>query len=211
MRCAILVTGMPGSGKTLFSEAAAKLGLPVVSMGDAVRSEAIRRGLDINADTLAQLSLELREKRGPAAVSELTLAQVPIEPIVVIEGVRSLAEVEYFRRHFDRVYVVAIHSSPITRYQRLSSRGRSDDPKHREDFAERDRRELSFGIGEVIALADFMLVNEEISKERFIEACISVLVNILRKCHRMDDLSSSTPDSSTRREKTEGAGYAQTT
>jgi len=58
------------------------------------------------------------------------------------------------------VSVVAVHASPRTRYERLISRGRSDDPKNWEDFAERDLRELSVGIGNVIALAEEMLVNE---------------------------------------------------
>lgn len=185
MRCAILVTGMPGSGKTLFSEAAKKLGLPVASMGDSVRLEATRRGLNIDSETLAKLSRELREQRGPAVVAELTLARIPLSPVVVIEGVRSLAEVELFRRHFDRVFVVAIHSSPAVRYQRLSARGRSDDPKLWEEFAERDRRELAFGIGEVIALADYMLVNEGLDKEAFLELCLSVLTDVLKKCQQV--------------------------
>lgn len=184
MRCAILVTGMPGSGKTLFSEAAATLGLPVVSMGDSVRLEAIRRGLSVDSKTLAQLSQELRDREGPAAVSELTLVRIPPSPIVVIEGVRSLAEVEFFRRHFDRILIVAIHSSPEARYQRLTIRGRSDDPKLWEEFVERDRRELAFGIGDVIALADYMLVNEGMDKETFIESCTSALAEILRKCQQ---------------------------
>lgn len=182
MRCAILVTGMPGSGKTLFSEAAKKLGLPIASMGDSIRIEAAQRGLTIDSGTLAKLSQELREQRGPAAVAELTLARIPPSPVVVIEGVRSLAEVELFRRYFDRVFIVAIHSSPAVRYQRLSTRGRSDDPRLWEEFVERDRRELAFGIGEVIALADYMLVNEGLDREAFLELCLSVLTEVLSKC-----------------------------
>ena len=40
-------------------------------------------------------------------------------------------------------------------------RKRIDDTFSKEDFDERDKRELSWGIGEVIALADVMIVNEE--------------------------------------------------
>ncbi|HXZ98038.1 MAG TPA: hypothetical protein VED24_01585, partial [Candidatus Acidoferrum sp.] len=40
-------------------------------------------------------------------------------------------------------------------------RGRSDDPKSWQEFAERDARELGVGIGNVIALAQEMLVNEK--------------------------------------------------
>jgi dephospho-CoA kinase len=42
----------------------------------------------------------------------------------------------------------------------LRTRGRSDDPSNWEEFEERDLRELKVGLGEVIALADEMIVNE---------------------------------------------------
>jgi len=54
---------------------------------------------------------------------------------------------------------VAIHSSTETRYQRLKSRGRSDDPPNRQVFRERDRRELGFGMGDAIALSDYIILN----------------------------------------------------
>ena len=42
----------------------------------------------------------------------------------------------------------------------MAARGRSDDPKSWEEFADRDARELGVGIGDVIALAQEMLINE---------------------------------------------------
>jgi dephospho-CoA kinase len=42
----------------------------------------------------------------------------------------------------------------------LVSRGRSDAPRDRQEFDERDRRELGWGLGETIALADALIVNE---------------------------------------------------
>jgi dephospho-CoA kinase len=58
------------------------------------------------------------------------------------------------------VITVAIHASPKTRFQRLLSRKRSDDPNTWEVFFERDSRELDVGLGDVIALADLVLINE---------------------------------------------------
>ncbi|MGZ7210288.1 MAG: hypothetical protein ACXVHV_10440, partial [Methanobacterium sp.] len=37
---------------------------------------------------------------------------------------------------------------------------RSDAPNNMPDFINRDERELNFGIGNVIATSDFMIVNE---------------------------------------------------
>ena len=38
------ISGLPGSGKSLVSEIAAKKGAAVVSMGDIIREEAKKRG-----------------------------------------------------------------------------------------------------------------------------------------------------------------------
>jgi len=176
---AILVVGMPGSGKSVFSEAARELGIPAVSMGDVVRLEAAKRGLGQDAKTMAQLAKALREERGACAVAELALEHAPSAPVVVVEGVRSLEEVEFFRRAFEKVLVVAIHSSPRTRFNRLVARRREDDPRGWEEFVERDRRELAMGIGEVIALADYVLVNEGVSREEFLRSCKEWLSRVL--------------------------------
>jgi len=151
-------------------------------MGDVVREEAARRGLRIDASTLARLSLELRQTAGWDVIAKMTAERLPSADVVVVEGVRCPAEVEFFRRHFSNVFVVAIHCSPKGRFQRLRSRQREDDPKSWDEFVDRDRREISLGIGEVIALADFMLVNEGVSKDEFIDLCMSTLKKIIAEC-----------------------------
>jgi dephospho-CoA kinase len=55
---------------------------------------------------------------------------------------------------------IAVHASPETRFQRLFRRKRSDDPQGWESFLQRDMRELSLGLGNVIATADYMTINE---------------------------------------------------
>ncbi|RLF11310.1 MAG: dephospho-CoA kinase [Thermoprotei archaeon] len=152
---------MPGSGKSLVAEAARELGLKVVSMGDAVRHEAVKRGLPVDGSTLGWLMLRLREERGATAVAELCLEGLELgEGAVVFEGVRSMAEVEAFKRRLGRAVVIAVHAPPRARFNRLRRRGRSDDPSTLREFKERDSRELKVGLGELIALADHVLVND---------------------------------------------------
>jgi dephospho-CoA kinase len=55
---------------------------------------------------------------------------------------------------------MAVHAPPEVRFSRLFSRRRSDDPSGWEVFRERDMRELSVGLGNVIALSELMLVND---------------------------------------------------
>lgn len=162
----VLLTGMPGSGKGEVAKAFQKRGIPVVSMGDAIREEADRRGIPRTPEGLKEVSLKVREELGPGAVAILTIPKVEklleTEPVVVIEGVRSPYEVEEFRKRFseEEIIILAVHSPPKMRFDRLRRRGRSDDPKTWEEFVDRDRKELKFGIGEVIALADYMIVND---------------------------------------------------
>jgi dephospho-CoA kinase len=59
-----------------------------------------------------------------------------------------------------QVIPFAIHASPKSRFQRLLARNRSDDPKNWEVFEERDFRELQVGLGNVLALAEIVLINE---------------------------------------------------
>ena len=160
-RLLVCLVGMPGSGKSIVAEVARDLGFDIVVMGDAVRDEARRRGLEPTGENMRALMRRLREERGPAVVAELCFPRIDrAGQLVLVDGIRSLAEVEAFRRHYGRAVLVAVHSSPRTRFERLRARGRPDDPASWEEFCRRDRVELEVGIGSAIAMADHMLVNE---------------------------------------------------
>ncbi|MEM3832012.1 MAG: AAA family ATPase [Thermoprotei archaeon] len=158
----IAITGMPLAGKTEVSKVAERLGLSVISMGEAVRREALKRGIKFDGESIGKFMLKLREEMGPDAVAKLcseTIEEIDGN-VVIVEGVRSLYEINYFRSHFGSVQIVAVHASPKIRFQRGLLRGRHDDPKTLNEFELRDLRELEVGIGSVIALADYMIINE---------------------------------------------------
>jgi dephospho-CoA kinase len=156
------VAGMPGSGKGAFRRTLHKMGYPVVIMGDEVREEVKQRNLKPTPENLGKVMLQLRESEGPAAVAKrcITKLKKATGRIVGVDGIRSLHEVEEFKKHFPSFILIAIHASPKARYKRLFRRRRSDDPTNWETFMERDFRELSVGMGAVIAAADYMIVNE---------------------------------------------------
>jgi dephospho-CoA kinase len=158
----VAVAGMPGSGKAAFRKALTKLDYPVVVMGDVVREEAKIRNLEPTPENLGTLMLNLRAADGPAAVAKHCIPKLKkaTEQIIGVDGIRSLHEVSEFKKHFPNFVLVAIHTSPKKRYQRLFRRRRSDDPQDWETFMERDQRELGVGMGDVIATADYMVVNE---------------------------------------------------
>ena len=160
----ICITGMPGAGKTTVAAHMARFGFEVVSMGDVIREEVRRRGYPLDRGSQFRVVKEVREELGPAAVAMLSKRRIGSSEggIIVIDGVRSPEEVSFFRE-LGIVKVLAVHASPRRRYFYLRSRGRSDDPHDWRSFEERDEIELSLRVGDVIALADGMLVNEKLS------------------------------------------------
>lgn len=153
---------MPGAGKEEFVKIAQKRGHTVVRMGDAVREEAKKRSLPQNDRAIGSLAHEEREKYGYGIWAVRTLAKIneADDKNVVIDGCRGDAEVTVFKQNFSDLDVVAVFSSPDTRYDRLRNRRRGDAPMTIEDFWERDQRELKWGIGNVFATADYLIVND---------------------------------------------------
>lgn len=162
---------MPGSGKSVVSRVAENLGMKVVRMGDVIRNEAQKR-----QESPGKVAVELRQEYGEFVVAERCVEFIknfstkekpsnnkPLDDkslVFLIEGIRSPWEVQIFKKNFPDFKVIAIHSAPKTRHIRLKKRMRSDDSAKVKDAMKRDQRELKFGIGEVIASADFLVVNE---------------------------------------------------
>jgi dephospho-CoA kinase len=162
----VAVTGMPGAGKSTATEGLVAAGWRKVVMGDVIRDEVKRRGLEPDAKNTGEIMKELREERGDSAVADLCMAAIEKtgSDRVVVDGIRSMAEVEAFRRKA-AVLLVAVHASPKRRFSLLKERGRKDDPVSRDMFVRRDERELGVGIGRAIALADEMIYNERVTPE----------------------------------------------
>ncbi|MEM2757632.1 MAG: AAA family ATPase, partial [Sulfolobales archaeon] len=120
-RLFICVTGMPGSGKTLVVNGVKHLVDAVVSMGDIIRREAVKRGIKMTSKSIMEFAKEIRRENGADYIAREVVKEVLSKgiKIVVVDGVRSLDEVNTFKKYGD-VYVIAIHSSPRTRFLRLS-------------------------------------------------------------------------------------------
>jgi len=156
------LAGMPGSGKSLVVETAQQEGYAVVVMGDVIREETQKRGLKLNPKNMGKVMLELRETGGNSIVAEKCIPKIEQKESrkVIVDGLRSLNEVDAFKAHFPKFSLVAVHASPETRFNRLYRRRRSDDPDGWELFRERDMRELSVGLGNAIAMAEYLIINE---------------------------------------------------
>jgi len=136
------------------------MGFAIIRMGDVVREEAARRGLPITDAAVGGMANGEREAHGFGIWAERTLPKIAGDRVLV-DGLRGKAELDVFRRALgDRLVVLAIHASPKTRLARVLRRRRPDDTATEVAFWARDERELRWGLGDVIATADLMIVNE---------------------------------------------------
>ena len=156
------LAGMPGSGKSLVVETAVALGYGVVVMGDVIREETQRRGLELNPKNVGRVMLELRRKDGASVIADRCIPKIEQQGSdrVIVDGVRSLSEVGAFKKNFSNFSLMAVYASPETRFNRVYRRQRSDDPDGWDVFRERDLRELGVGLGDAIAMAEYLVVNE---------------------------------------------------
>jgi dephospho-CoA kinase len=156
------VAGMAGSGKSLVVETARLEGYAVVVMGDVVREETKKRGLELNPKNIGKMMLELRKKEGASVIADKCIPKIERRKRgkVIVDGVRSLSEVDAFKKRFPKFTLIAVHASSEARFNRLYRRRRSDDPDGWELFHERDMRELSVGLGNAIAMAEHLIINE---------------------------------------------------
>lgn len=172
---------MPGAGKSTIVSKLKEQGYQAFNLGDGVRAEAKRRNLEPTGENLGKLMLELREKNGPGAVAELI--KEPIQnsnhEIIIIDGIRSIHEINILKET-GNLKLLAVEASSNTRFNFLSERKRSDDPLTREKFEERDNREISVGLQEIIKLADESIENNNVTIDQLVESAIKIFQNWIR-------------------------------
>jgi dephospho-CoA kinase len=180
----ICLTGMPGAGKSTVATSLKDKGFPVITMGDVIREEAIRLNLDLDDTNLGKLMIRMRNEIGQGAIAELVVKRIKAEierspsdegpTVVIVDGIRSIAEVKVLRRIGD-VRLLAIHASAETRFVHIKKRARVDAPLAQNDFQERDRRELSVGISEAIAFADEAISNNNLTIRQLKSAAFEIV------------------------------------
>ncbi|QFU81951.1 AAA family ATPase [Natronorubrum aibiense] len=158
--------GLPGSGKSEAATVAREHGIPVVTMGDVVRQETADRGLDPTKDH-GSVAQALRDENGPTAIAERSLPMIEDRlenyEAVVVDGIRSDAEVDIFEERFGEAFTLVSIEAPFeVRAERIDARGRdagADDGG--EGLAARDERERSFGMDDAMDRADVVVENTD--------------------------------------------------
>ncbi len=152
------VTGLARAGKdTLAGYIASQYGFKIFTMSDSLKSECMRRGLDITKENLSRIGDMMRDEFGNDIVAIKTLEKASSFPRSIITGVRSPEELDVFKRGSGAFSLVCIVADENKRFDRRSDK----DPNCKEDFLARDRRDIANkGLGKVMDMADFIISND---------------------------------------------------
>ena len=162
------LTGTNGAGK---GEAAAFFrtrGYAYASLSDILREELRGRGQEITRDNLIRVGNELRERFGSDILARRTMAN--ISGRTVIDSIRNLSEVTYFRAHGD--FLLLAFDAPLeVRFARVTARGRDESAGSLDEFRMKEDEERAGG-----------------AAAQQIEACMAVSDHLIRNDGTLEDL-----------------------
>ena len=159
----VSIVGMAGSGKSEVAKIFESNGFAKVRFGDITDEEIRRRGLELNEKNERQVRQQLRQEHGMSAYAKLSLpmiARLLESSNVIVDGLYSWEEYTLLKSGYaDRLTVVAVWTSPETRYERLAKRPVR--PLTTEEAVSRDFAEIeNTNKGGPIAMADYTIINE---------------------------------------------------
>lgn len=187
----IALVGMTGSGKSVASDALVEAGCVYVRFGQLTINTIKERGQIVTPENEKLVREEIRRTHGMGAFATLNIPTFDkglSQGNVVADGLYSWTEYKILKEYYkNRLAVIAIFASPVTRYNRLILR--ITDPndtaiKNRpftlEQAKARDIAEIeNIEKGGPIAMADFTLVNENITAKELGNKVQALFNNII--------------------------------
>ena len=159
----VAIVGMTGSGKSEVARVFQENGFAMVRFGDVTDIELQKQGLPLTEENERPAREAFRKQHGMAAYAVLNLPRID-EALknsnVVVDGLYSWEEYLHLKEYYgDNLIVIAVYSSPRTRYNRLGSR--KIRPLTAQEARSRDHAEVeNMNKGGPIAIADYTLINE---------------------------------------------------
>jgi len=184
----VVTVGLPGSGKSSHAKVIGeKHGFPQLETGQILLDEMSEKGIEITSDNIRRYTEErkrISDSYFTEKAVEIVKSQYKDKRLVFLSGMRAPSEIEFLRREFgeNNVSVIAFLASRKSRYERIAhprkgydffgkstrESEKQDAKKRKEDqllasygeFVKKDSKELSFGEGNIIVLADYFVITE---------------------------------------------------
>lgn len=138
------MTGRNAAGKTTAGEMLGTRGFSYLSLSDVIREEARARGLSLVRENLTALGNELRERGGPGALAEMTVARMQADRNYVVDSIRHPAEVVALKGAGPGSFSLFHIFAPLeARFARSVARARDGDAQTLQDFIRQEEREFA--------------------------------------------------------------------
>jgi dephospho-CoA kinase len=159
----VAIVGMTGSGKSEVARVFQTNGFLPIRFGEVTDNELKKQGKPLTEENERPVREAFRQQYGMAAYAILNRPRID-EALktsnVVVDGLYSWEEYLHLKECYgDNLVVVAVYSSPDTRYARLAER--QVRPLTADEARGRDRAEIeNMNKGGPIVMADYTLINE---------------------------------------------------
>lgn len=159
----LAIVGMAGTGKSEVARIFEEKGFARIRFGDVTDEELKKKGLPVNEENERKMREALRAEYGMAAYAILNLSKLDLaikSGPAVIDGLYSWEEYTTLKDYYGANFaVVAVWTSPRTRYRRLAVRPVR--PLTPDEAFSRDQAEIiRLNKGGPIAMADYTILNE---------------------------------------------------
>lgn len=158
------LTGKNGAGKGEVANILVDSGFIYHSLSDAIRDEAGKNHSEITRDILIETGNKLRHENGASVLADRILLKLDPEKNYAIDSIRNPAEVQSLRRRQDFT-LIEVKAFPETRFERLKSRNRENDPQNYDQFLTLEKAEesnddpLKQQLRKTISMADHIVEN----------------------------------------------------
>ena len=173
----VVLSGLPLSGKTTYAKIIGpKYKMPLYETGTEVLEEVTSRGFEFTPENIKMVTDDCKKISDSFFTERLMkkIDKLPDDvPGTFISGIRAVSEVEILRKHYgdENVFVIAFHTSMKTRFKILDNPDRVEETKgakakedallrNFDNFLARNKKELGYGVGDVMALAEYVMSTE---------------------------------------------------
>jgi len=180
----ILITGLPGSGKSSAAEVIKKkFNADIVNTGDIIREEVKKRGLEYTPKTDAFVAHwfhtggreKLLVKRAWNKIKKSK------KKIIVIDGLRSDEQLKYLEKLAKtKLFIIAIITSFKVRAERELKRGRFGKEETMGYLKTREKLEKSHGIDKLIKKADYKINNTKLTKKQMEGRIVGLIKKLIK-------------------------------
>jgi dephospho-CoA kinase len=159
------ITGTLGAGKGTIVDFLTKKGFAHFSVRAFIAGEIIRRGMQVNRDSMVLVANDLRKSNSPSYITDRLYEKArSLGQDSIIESIRTPGEIDSLRKK-DGFYLLAVDADPVIRYERIRLRQSETDHISYRTFLDNEQREMNSSdpnaqnIGKCLEMADFKLIN----------------------------------------------------